>query len=130
VREVHGSCGAGQPAFLSWSLKQTPLEAPLQMRRGIRGQFVWLKPLVSLCEECAMEKRRLRTTISGLEQPLVNEVDILYTQPSPSPLFINSKFSLCIAAHLLQLTKASSALLGTADLPKFPAAMSTHLSLN
>jgi hypothetical protein len=44
-------------------------------------------------------------------------------QPSPSPLFINSKFSLCIAAHLLQQTKASSALPGTADLPKFPANM-------
>jgi hypothetical protein len=47
-----------------------------------------------------------------------------------SALFINSKFSLCIAAHLLQQTKASSALLGTANLPKFPATMSTHLSLN
>jgi hypothetical protein len=73
VREVQGSCGAGQPAFFVLEPETDPLGSPLANASGHQGQFVWLRgnlrPLLSLCEECAMEKRRLRTTISSLERP-------------------------------------------------------------
>lgn len=75
--------------------------------------------------DCVMEKRRLQITVSGLEyhkgDPLKsNGIDIdvcpSYSINSivPPSLFSSLKFS--VSASLLQQTKASSALRGTADL--------------
>src|SRR4051812_43805304 len=66
-----------------------------------------------------MEKRRLRITVSG---PRVRPYRgrTLYSINSTVPLaafHLLGILCVCIAAHLLQQTKASSALLGTADLP-------------
>jgi hypothetical protein len=94
-----------------------------------------------------MEERRLRITLCGLELrkrdgisrravktgsrqvSTVAELFTLKNQPSSSPLFISSKFS--VSASLPTFSNganASSALLRTADLLSFHATICTHIS--